>query len=82
MKVLHVPVFYKGIFSKELIENEFQKYIDNSEDEVEGYVVRIADSFHYNDYNKFVGKVVRKNHVQSSKFWMKEQIISNELKKG
>lgn len=61
-----------------LTRQEFVKQVT----ERDNHVVRIADSFHYNDYNKFVGKVVRKNHVQSSKFWMKEQVIPNELKKG
>jgi len=50
-------------------------------DEVEGYVVRIAERFNYNEFNKSVAKYVRKNHVQNDKHWMNSEIIKNECHK-
>jgi hypothetical protein len=47
----------------------------------EGYVLRIADGFEYNDFDKFISKNVRKGHVQTSNFWLNETIIPNKLKK-
>lgn len=47
----------------------------------EGYVVRNLNSFKINDFNKNVGKVVRKNHVQTdihwTKNWKKAELIKN-----
>lgn len=45
----------------------------------EGFVVRRADSFHYRDFRKKVGKYVRASHVHTHGHWMREQIIRNEL---
>lgn len=47
----------------------------------EGYVVRRADSFHYRDFRKKVGKYVRASHVHTHGHWMREQIIRNEVAK-
>ena len=68
--------------------NDFRKMIDqgdNIEDfgdqTHEGYVVRLADSFHYNDYtNKYCAKWVRQNHVCTSEFWLNEKMIQNKLR--
>lgn len=67
-EIMHVPVLYDGLFDyqriKEIFENlDFQKH--------EGIVCRIADSFHYNDFNKYYGKAVRKNHVATDEHWKK-----------
>lgn len=51
-------------------------------EEVEGYVIRNPESFHYNDYSKNVAKFVRKNHVQTDQHWMHSKVIKNELVKG
>jgi hypothetical protein len=32
--------------------------------EQEGYVIRLADGFQYDDFKQSVGKFVRKNHVR------------------
>jgi hypothetical protein len=45
----------------------------------EGYVVRRADSFHYRDFRKKVGKYVRASHVHTHGHWMREQITRNLL---
>lgn len=47
--------------------------------EYEGYVVRNADSFHYDDFKNNVAKYVRKNHVTTSNHWMHQEVIPNKL---
>ena len=46
----------------------------------EGYVTRVADSFHYDNFANHVVKFVRKGHVTTSDHWMSEQMIKNRLK--
>jgi hypothetical protein len=80
-----VPVFCVGEFStveemKSRFENTFDIYCKNSKDEVEGYVIRIADRIPYRDFRKYVAKVVRKNHVQTHGHWLTEVVLPNELK--
>ena len=48
----------------------------------EGYVIRVADSFHYDDFQTHTCKWVRKSHVRSSDHWMSEQIIKNKKKEA
>lgn len=72
-----VPVIYDGGYNEELIKSLWKGDRDN----VEGYVVRVADRISYKDFSKYVGKFVRKNHVQSSKHWMHvDNIENNKLK--
>lgn len=46
----------------------------------EGYVVRVADSFHFNAFAHSVAKWVRKNHVVTEQHWMHAEIVPNGLK--
>lgn len=65
-------------------DEEYIRSIDLTEhlgDPVEGYVVRVMHSFHYDDYGKYVGKVVRKNHVRTDDHWLTQQIVPNKLRK-
>lgn len=49
----------------------------------EGYVVRIADEFHYKDFRRSVAKYVRANHVQHKDgHWINRRVVPNELKKS
>ena len=65
--------FRRKIFDGE----EISSFADESQ---EGYVCRIANAFDYSDYDKYVAKWVKKNHVQSSDNWMTEAVIPNKLK--
>lgn len=47
----------------------------------EGYVIRPVDCFHYDDFERRVAKVVRKNHVQTDKHWMAGEVTPNGLAK-
>ena len=66
-----VPVIYEGIWDINIINNI---NVNN----IEGYVIRIADEFHYSNFRNCIGKYVRKDHIQTSKHWTQEQIIRNE----
>ena len=71
----HVPILYRGIFDIDLIKN-----IKIDPNKQEGFVVRLADSFKYSDFNKSVVKWVRKGHVQTDAHWSSQKIIPNGLK--
>ncbi len=91
-----VPVIYKGIWSEKLIRNlwtgkgayptyrtselqpEFPK--DFVPCDAEGYVVRFAESFHYDQFSKSCAKMVRKNHVTTDQHWMERKPVPNLLK--
>jgi len=59
-----VPVLYEGLYNKELIHDIYLK--ENSVREIEGYVIRITDSFHFKDFKTCVGKFVRKDHISEN----------------
>lgn len=75
-----VPVLYRGIFNEEIIKQCYtKKSLYNGEQE--GYVVRVTESFHYDDFKYSVAKFVRKNHVQTDEHWLLKPIEPNGLKK-
>jgi len=71
-----VPVFYDGVFDEKVIKSMFEPFRNKHE----GYVIRLADTFHYSQFKHSIGKFVRKNHVQTSNHWKFEKIEKNELK--
>lgn len=62
----HVPVIYRGTDYNEAVEAWFKKH---NSDSSEGFVVRNADSFHYNDFSKNISKWVRADHVRTAANW-------------
>lgn len=74
-----VPILYDGVFDESKIRNLWN---DKQWDTSEGYVIRIADSFSYGDFQNCVAKFVRKGHVQTAvHHWQLATIIPNELRK-
>lgn len=71
----HVPVLYRGQFDLKLFKN-----MNIDTEKQEGFVVRLADSFNFNDFSKSVVKWVRKGHIQTDKHWMTQKIVPNDLK--
>jgi len=73
----HVRVLWEGIFDEKEIKNcwqpEFNKQLS------EGYVVRLEEEFHYDDFSTSIAKYVRKDHVQTSSHWMHSEIKTNTL---
>lgn len=83
-----VPVLYEGIFDEEYIKSFWKgigKYPTFSDKDrkipcdAEGYVVRLRDQFHYDDFDKSCFKYVRKNHVQTDEHWMSKPVVPNLL---
>lgn len=46
----------------------------------EGYVVRNAGQFHFDDFATNVAKFVRKGHVQTDEHWMHKPVVPNGVK--
>lgn len=72
-----VPVLYEGIFDEKIIKNLVKPFYN--ENEMEGYVIRIKDSFNYKDFKKSVAKYVRKDHVATHGHWMRQIVEPNIL---
>jgi hypothetical protein len=72
----YVPVLYRGIYDEDKIKSIWS---GNECEGQEGYVIRNAGRFSYEDFNSNVAKFVRKNHVQSDEHWMHQKIIPNKL---
>ena len=65
--IVPVPVIYDGPWDETMIRS---LYKDEDWENVEGYVVRVADGFSYKDFKNKVAKFVRKGHIQTTKHWM------------
>lgn len=78
-----VPVIYKGLWNDLTIKGLWDtiKKGYEGETEEEGYVVRVTDSFSYGNFRRSVAKFVRKDHVRTQAFWMKQKLEPNELRK-
>jgi hypothetical protein len=74
--VEHVPVLYDGPWDDSLME----KFIPKDTDQQEGFVVRLAEKFHYSRFRVSVAKWVREGHVQTSHHWRRQKIEKNKLK--
>lgn len=72
-----VPVLYRGEFNRRTIESI---KIDTAKQE--GYVVRLADRFRFDDFSHSLAKWVRTGHVQTDQHWMFAEIVPNQLKKA
>jgi hypothetical protein len=72
-----VPVLYDGLWDLNIV-SKMDRDLDPEKDE--GFVVRLADSFAYDDFGISVAKYVRKGHVQTDKHWRHQEIIPNGLK--
>lgn len=76
LEIVPVTVLYDGIFDEDTIRS---LYSENDLDNHEGYVVRLGESFHYDDFQNSVAKFVRRNHVQTDEHWTKQVIEPNVL---
>lgn len=68
----HVYEIYRGPYNKDYILSLFNYYCDSLNimgQEVEGFVVRNAAAFPYEEFKNNVGKYVRENHVQTDEHW-------------
>lgn len=72
-----VDVFFYGVYDEDTIRAFFDQI--NVDGKHEGYVIRLADAFDYEDFSKSTAKYVRKNHVTSNEHWMYQAITPNKL---
>ncbi len=73
-----VPVLYRGIWDEDAAKACYTRQSDCG-GEQEGYVVRLASVFAYDDFKRSVAKFVRKNHVQTDEHWLSKPIEPNQL---
>jgi len=63
-----VPVLYRGPWNEAKIR-EISQSLD--QDQVEGYVVRVAGRIHYSEWRNKAAKFVRAEHVQTDEHWLR-----------
>lgn len=76
-----VSVIYRGVYDRDKIMKAFEKKkeeLSKVGQEIEGFVIRNRNGFHYSDFQKNVAKYVRANHVQTDKHW-RETWTKNEF---
>lgn len=75
LDITPVPVLYEGRFEG-IDWDGFER--DTQRLNREGYVVRLADTFHIRDFRTSVAKYVRPNHIQNAHRW-DANFVRNEL---
>ncbi|WP_233520517.1 RNA ligase family protein [Flocculibacter collagenilyticus] len=65
---------YIGLWCEKTIKN---MVLDTKHQE--GYVVRVAEGFHFKNFAQNVSKWVRTNHVVTDKHWMHAEVVPNRL---
>lgn len=77
--IVPVRVWWRGPWEEFLAHQEmFDVRVQGN---VEGYVVRVAGDFHFDDFKYKVAKYVRRNHVQTDQHWMQKAVVPNHIKK-
>jgi len=70
-------VLFEGEWNEQLLRS-----LTFDKERSEGYVVRLWDSFAYEDFGRAVAKCVRKGHVRSEQHWMHADVVPNTLGGG
>jgi hypothetical protein len=70
-----VPVLWRGIWDEKVVRD--RKILEGQE----GYVVRLARGFNFEDFALSTGKMVRASHVQTDEHWMNKPVEVNGLSK-
>lgn len=73
-----VPVLYDGTWDEELVRNLYSRIKDKKGDEIEGFVIRLAEEFGYGQFRKSLAKLVRADHVKTDQHW-KKNVHKNRL---
>ncbi len=74
-----VPIIYEGVYDKNRILIEFNKYIKENKD-VEGFVVRIQDEFYIEEFSFSLSKYVRETFEIPPQHWRHSKKTNNLLK--
>jgi len=76
-----VPVLYRGLWDEEKVKACWiGESVASPGDQQEGYVIRVAEGFPYDQQDECTAKMVRENHVQTSEHWMNNPVIPNLLR--
>ena len=75
-----VPVLYRGPWNAALVRPLDDLKASQLGGDREGYVVRLAGSFHYRAFRRSVAKYVRKDHVQTDDHWKTCEVVANRLR--
>lgn len=78
VKTVMGPFLWEPRKEQILKEHSIGRLFSDGKDH-EGYVVRNADRFHYDDFQCNVAKWVRENHVTTDTHWMHSEVIPNQL---
>jgi hypothetical protein len=76
-----VPIIYKGVYNRDIILNNFSKYLKSQPDS-EGFVVRLQDEFGISEFPESISKFVRSSFVIPSQHWRYSKKTMNRLKSG
>lgn len=74
-----VPTLYRGPWDAAAVRALDDVSASKLGGDREGYVVRLADSFHYRAFRRSVAKYVRKAHVQTDDHWKAREVVPNRL---
>lgn len=75
-----VPVIARGIWNEDHVRLSDGVTKSALGGDREGYVVRLAGSFHYRAFRRSVAKYVRKNHVTTDDHWKAREVVPNRLR--
>ena len=75
-----VPVLYQGPWDEGAVRALDGAAKSQLGGDREGYVVRLADGFHYRAFRRSVAKYVRKGHVQTDDHWKSQAVVPNKLR--
>jgi hypothetical protein len=73
LDLLTVPVLYQGIWDERLVRTLYLSHY--GDDEMEGYVVRLADAFPYGSFRCSAAKYVRTGHERTRPHWFYGQPV-------
>lgn len=69
-------ILYRGEFDLPLVRMLHTKLSDNQE----GYVMRLTQAIHKQNWSNCAAKWVRPGHVQTDKHWMYQEVVKNKLR--
>jgi len=72
--IVPVPVLYEGVLTDEVLK-DIVSGLDLKHQE--GFVIRVAGRFRYENFARCVAKYVRPNHIQTTRHWRRQKIIPN-----
>ena len=75
LELKHPKILYEGLWDEQLVRD---LKVDTSI--MEGYVVRTAESFPYDEFSRNCAKWVRRGHVDSDVHWVNQPLVPNKLR--